>query len=158
MTLESNTGLNVKNNYGPRETGRGTGVVKTEGVKNQLSIELTGLQVSDGVFVEDFIIPKFSIITAVFFEVTEVFELTGNADNSIEIGTDGSEATNGFSITLAQAEALGAYSLTGALSGTWDAEAALAAATTLGVTVAGTTPAIADTGKGRIVIEYVESF
>ena len=126
MSLESSTGLNVKSNYGPRETGRAAGVIKTEGSKQQLTIELTGAQVDDGLYVEDFVIPKFSIILACYLEVTEAFVLDGNADNTLEVGTSGSEATNGFSITSAQAEALGATSLTGALSGTWDAEAALA--------------------------------
>ena len=158
MTLEANTGLNVKNNYGTRDTGRAAGVVKTEGSKQQLTIELTGAQVDDGLYIEDFVIPKYSIILSCFLEVTEAFVLDGNADNTLEVGTSGSEATNGFSITSAQCEALGSTSLTSALSGTWDAEAALAAATTVSVVVAGTTPSIDTTvGKGRVVIEYMKA-
>ena len=158
MSYEDSAGLSVLNHFGPRDTGRAAGVIKTEGVKTQLSIELTGAQVDDGLYIEDFVIPQYSMITACFLEVTEAFVLDGNADNTLEVGTSGSEATNGFSITSAQCEALGATSLTGALSGTWDAEAALAAATTVSVVVAGTTPSVDTTvGKGRIVIEYVKA-
>lgn len=158
MSLESNTGLNVKANYGPRDTGRAAGVVKTEGSKQQLTIELTGAQVEDELYVENFVIPQYSIILACYLEVTEAFVLDGNADNTLEVGTATSEATNGFSITSAECESLGSTSLTGALSGTWDAEAALAADTIVNVIVDGTTPsADATVGKGRIVIEYMKA-
>jgi len=158
MSLESNTGLNVKANDGPRDTGRAAGVVKTEGSKQQLTIELTGAQVDDELYVENFVIPQYSIILACYLEVTEAFVLDGNADNTLEVGTATSEATNGFSITSAECESLGSTSLTGALSGTWDAEAALAADTIVNVVVAGTTPsADATVGKGRIVIEYMKA-
>jgi len=158
MTLESNTGLNVKSNYGPRDTGRAAGVVKTEGSKQQLTIELTGAQIDDEQYIENFVIPQYSIILACYLEVTEAFVLDGNADNTLEVGTATSEATNGFSITSAECESLGSTSLTGALSGTWDAEAALAADTIVNIIVDGTTPsADATVGKGRIVIEYMKA-
>lgn len=39
MAYENSAGLNVTNHYGPRETGGGRGVFKTEGYSNQLVID-----------------------------------------------------------------------------------------------------------------------
>lgn len=40
MGFESNTGLNVNNHYGPRDTGGTEGIVKTEGVSNEFMQDL----------------------------------------------------------------------------------------------------------------------
>jgi len=42
MPYESNTGLNVTNHYGPRDTGNQEGVIKTEGAKNQAVVNFDG--------------------------------------------------------------------------------------------------------------------
>ena len=42
MGYESNTGLNVKNHYGPRAVGGSQGVVVTEGIKNEASVNFDG--------------------------------------------------------------------------------------------------------------------
>lgn len=42
MPYESNTGLNVSNHYGPRDTGNQEGVIKTEGAKNQATVNYDG--------------------------------------------------------------------------------------------------------------------
>ncbi|MND20267.1 Bacterial Ig-like domain (group 2) [compost metagenome] len=39
MAYENSAGLNVTNHYGPRETGGGVGVFKTEGYSNQMVID-----------------------------------------------------------------------------------------------------------------------
>ncbi len=146
----------VHNHYGPREVGKGVGVTKTSGFMNELTLDIDG----DMVGAEEFallapVIPAGSRIEDVFVEVSEAFVLGGTAP-IIEVGTEGSEATNGFSTTEAQAEAVGTYDLTSALSGTWASATGLAADTTLGIALAGTTPTVTSAGKMRVVIRYVK--
>lgn len=58
MPYENASGLNVYNHYGPRDTGSAEGVIKTEGAKNQLTINFDG---------EDFpfraVIPAGAVVT-----------------------------------------------------------------------------------------------
>lgn len=42
MGYEANTGLNVFNHYGPRDTGNAEGVTKTEGYQNEVVINFDG--------------------------------------------------------------------------------------------------------------------
>jgi hypothetical protein len=144
----------VNNHYGPRDVGKTVGVSNTEGFKNELTIDLDGEMVGAAAF--PLIPPKIpagSIINSVVVQVEEVFVLGGTSP-VIEIGTEGSEATNGVSITEAQAEATGTYDVTAALAGTW--AAGLAAETTLGIALSGTTPTVTDAGKARVVITYTK--
>jgi hypothetical protein len=94
------------------------------------------------------------VIKAAYIDVEEAFALSGTETLAVEVGTDGSEATNGFTITEAQIEGTASVNLTGALSGTWDAEATLAADTTVGIALSGTDPVLSDAGKARITIVY----
>jgi hypothetical protein len=145
----------VHNHYGQRYTGKTAGIVNTQGALNELTIDLDGEMVGNAAFpLMAPILPAGSRIAKVFLKVTEAFVLGGTAP-IIEIGTEGSEATNGFSTTEAQAEAVGTYDLTSALSGTWSGATGLAAATTLGIALAGTTPTVTSAGKARIVIQYI---
>ncbi|NOQ73238.1 MAG: hypothetical protein GQ574_14620 [Crocinitomix sp.] len=79
--------------------------------------------------------------------------MLGGTTPVIDIGTESTEATNGFTITEAQAEAVGMYDLTSALAGTW--AAGLAADTTVGLLLGGTSPTVTSAGKAKIVIRYV---
>jgi hypothetical protein len=156
-TGSGNVTTAVNNHYGPRDVGKTVGIINTEGVMNELVIDLDGDMVSAEAF--PLLAPKLpagSRIEDVFVHVTEAFVLGGTSP-IIEVGTEGSEATNGFSITEAQAEALGIYDLTSALSGTWAAATGLAAETTLGIDLAGTNPTVTSAGKARIVIRYVRA-
>lgn len=142
----------VSNHYGPRYTGKTVGTIKTEGVMNELSLDIDGAMVSAEAF--PLLAPKLPAgakIKAIFVEVREAFALGGTSP-VIEVGTEGSEATNGFTITEAQAEAAATYDLTGALSGTWANP--LAAETTIGIDLAGTNPTVTSAGKMRVVIQY----
>lgn len=152
MTLEANTGIDVKNHYGARETGRATGVYETDGAKRQIVVELTGELVGDEIFVEPFVIPAGSLILGAYVDVDEVFVLGGTTP-TILVGTDGSEVTNGLVISEAVAEALGVADLTATLTGTWAAK--LAAATTVGITLGGTTPTVTNAGTAKLIIEYI---
>ena len=154
MGFESNTGLNVKNHYGVRDTGRANGVLKTDGIKTEIAIDLTSALASDGIFVVDQTIPAGSLILNAYLDVSEVFALGGTTP-TILVGTDGSEATNGLVISEAVAEAAGVADLTATLKGTWDAK--LAAATKIGVALGGTSPTVTSAGAARLVIEYIKS-
>lgn len=145
----------VSQHYGARDIGKTQGVTRTEGFMNELVIELDGTMVGNEAF--PLIAPKLpagSRIEDVYWEVTEAFVLGGTTP-VIEVGTEGSEATNGFTVTEAQAENVGVYDLTAALSGTWAAAAGLAADTVIGIDLAGTTPTVTAAGKARVVIRYV---
>lgn len=146
----------VNNHYGPRSTGKTQGSQRVSGLVRELTFDVDASMVSAEAFpLIAPVIPGGSRIEDVFVEVTEVFALGGTSP-VIEIGTEGSEATNGFTITEAQAEAAGVYDLTAALAGTWAAATGLAADTTIGIDLAGTSPTVTTAGKAVVVIRYVE--
>ncbi len=143
----------VHNNFGPRDTGETVGVNKVEGIKEELIIDLTPELINDGQLIP-FVLPAGAVIKDVYMDVETAFVLTGTTP-AVEIGTAGSEATNGFTITEAQLEATASVNLTTALSGTWDAEAPLAANTTVGIVTSGTNPVVANNnGKARVTILF----
>lgn len=154
MSLEDSAGLNVKNQYGVRESGGAAGIFKTEGFKKRLAVEITGELVGDALFIEDYVIPAGSLITDAYLDVSEVFVLGGTTP-TILVGTDGSEVTNGLVISEAVAEAAGAADVSATLTGTWAAK--LAADTTVGIALGGTTPTVTDAGRAVLVIEYIPS-
>lgn len=144
----------VSNHYGQRKVGKGQGTTSTEGFMNELTLDLDGELIGN----EDFPLlspqlPAGARIEDVFLEVSEVF-VVGGTSPVLEIGTAGSEATNGVTVTEAQLEATGVYDLTSAVSGTW--AAGLAAVTNLGIALGGTSPTVTDAGKARLVVRYVK--
>ncbi len=144
------------NYFGPRDSGGTAGVLKVEGLTEQLIINLDGAMFNDGVDagLVNYVIPAGAIIKAAYIDVEEAFALSGSDTLAVEVGTAGTEATNGFTITEAQIEATNSVNLTSALSGTWDNEAPLAADTTVAIVLSGTNPVITDAGKARITIVY----
>lgn len=148
-----NVKQNVHNHYGPRKTGNVVGVVKTEGAFREASFDLDGVQLNAGSFaLLAPVLPKGAVIDDVYIKVEEAFDLGGTTP-VIEIGTEGSEATNGFTISETQAENPGTYKLTSALSGTWAAP--LAADTQVGVLLAAASnPTATDDGFMRVIIRY----
>jgi hypothetical protein len=42
MSYEDSAGINVKNHYGPRAVGGAMGVARTEGIKNEVSVNFDG--------------------------------------------------------------------------------------------------------------------
>jgi len=150
-----NVTSNVHNQFGPRDAGDTVGVLKIEGMEEELVIDFTGGGFNDN-FVGNipFVLPAGAVIKNVYMDVEEVFVVTGTTP-ALEVGTKGSEATNGFTVTEAQLEATGSVNLTAALSGTWDTEVPLAANTIVGFALSGTgTPAVTDAGKARITIQF----
>ena len=150
----ANVLTDVNNHYGTRDTGKTVGVSKTEGFVQELTLYVDGDMVGAGAYaLLAPTIPAKAIIEDVYMEVTEAFVLGGTTP-VIDVGTEGSEATNGFTITEAQAEAVGMYDLTGALAGTW--AAGLAAETTVGLLLGGGgSNTVTSAGKAKIVIRYV---
>ena len=152
MGYESNTGIDVSNHYGPRNTGGAIGGIKTEGAIKELSIDITGEMLNSS-FRPEAILPAGSLPTLAYIDVSEVFVMGGTSP-TILVGTSGSEATNGCVVSEAIAEAVGTVDITATLTGTWNAS--LAAATTVGVAMGGTSPtATATAGKARLVVQYV---
>lgn len=143
----------VHNNFGPRGAGSTVGVNKVEGMKEELIIDLTPELINDGQLIP-FVLPAGAVVKDVYMDVEEAFVITGTGAG-VEVGTQGSEATNGFSITEAQLEATDSVNLTSALSGTWDGEVPLAANTIVNIVASGTTPVVAvGSGKARITILF----
>lgn len=144
----------VSTDFGPRDSGKTTGITRTAGFVTELTLDIDGTMVGDGAYaLLAPIIPANAIIEDVYLEVTEAFVLGGTTP-LIDIGTETSEATNGFTITETQAETTGIYDLTSALSGTW--AAGLAAETTLGLLLGGGgSNTVTAAGKMRAVIRYV---
>lgn len=142
----------VHNFFGPRKGGALVGIYETDGTVNELALEIDGYMLGKAAFqLLPPKLPKGAKIRAVLLTVSEVFSLGGTTP-AIRIGTAASEATNGISVTEAQAEALGTYDLTGTLAGTWLNP--LASGVTVGVALSGTSPTTTVEGKGRIVIRY----
>jgi hypothetical protein len=144
----------VHNQFGPRDTGGTVGVLKVEGMEEELVIDFTGEFFNeDFIGNREYILPAGTVIKNVYMDVEEVF-VTGGTFTALDIGTVGSEATNGFSVTSGQLEAAASVNLTSALSGTWDSEAPLAANTPIGFVLTGSGASLTNAGKARITIQF----
>lgn len=142
----------VHNHFGRRLSKGTVGVYDTDGIMKELSVEIDGDMLGKAAWpLLAPKLPKGAKIRQVLLVITEAFVLGGTTP-AIKIGTATTEATNGVSITEAQAEALGTVDLTGTLAGTWANP--LAAATTVGIALAGTSPTTTTAGRGRVVIRY----
>lgn len=149
-----NVTTNVHNQYGARDSGGTVGVLEVDGITENLIINVDGGFYTDvGNELVNAIIPAGSIIKAAYVDIEEAFVLGGTSP-TILIGTNGSEVTNGLVISEAVAEATASANLTSTLAGTWDAEAPLAADTTVGIALGGTNPTITRAGKARVTIVY----
>lgn len=136
----------------------GYGVGKTYGART-LSEGVAGDQASRGQerdIVLDFdytnydrvakLIPSGAVIISATAYVDEAFAFTGGTSPTMDIGTDGTEATNGTGLDLT---ATGTE--VGTAAGTWTSP--FAADTTVGVATSGS-PTSVDAGKARVFIRY----
>lgn len=153
-TYESNTGLGVLAPYGARtlEDGRPSGgQVQTSGTEFEHVVYIRGADFEGTTsFNTRLTVPAGSFLTEAIFDVEEVFTL-GNADNVFNIGTDGSESTNG--VAVANPDVAGVTKDTSG-AGTW--AAALVADTLVGVSVTGTAAASGDVGKVKAVLKFTK--
>lgn len=162
MSFENNT-INLesgsaRNFYGPRSAKEGIeGSIKTEGSIQELSLKITGANINDDVFSSNLaVLPAGCRVLRAIVAIDEVFDLGGTSP-VINIGTDGSESTNGVSIDETRAEAAATYTDadTGvAINGTWAAE--LAADTQVSVALSGTTPTVGSGGYAVVTIQYIK--
>lgn len=155
--FESTSGLGTRNFYGPRSAKEGIeGGIKTEGSIKELTLKFTGQNINDDVFSTNLaVLPAGSRPIRAIVSINEAFALGGTTP-TINIGTDGSEATNGVSIAEAQAEATGVLTDADsgvAINGTWGSE--LAADTQVSVALGGTTPTVGAGGYAVVTIEYI---
>lgn len=145
---------NVHNQFGARTTGGVIGVNKIEGVEEELVFNFTGADFADlGNGLIPFVIPAGAQLLSAYIDVEKVFVLTGTTP-VLNIGTQGSEATNGFTISQAILQATGTANLTSTLKGTWVTTAPLQANTIVGFALGGTTPAMTRAGKARIIVKF----
>jgi hypothetical protein len=161
MSRENSAGLTVNNHYGPRSIPDSAfGSIKTEGAYNEMTIEFSGANVNNGTadtLDTTGLLPEGSYVTDVFLEVEEVFSLTGNADNVLEVGTQGSEDANGVTLIKTHLEAEGVYHYDQAgveIGGDWGSR--LAADTVVSMILFGTNQTMTDAGKARVVIRYIK--
>lgn len=143
----------VNNHYGQKFAEGSVGHVNTSGAMNELVIDLDSDMLAAGTLpLQNPIIPNGARVTQVMMEVNEAFVMTGTP--VIDIGTAGSEATNGFTITEGQLEALQTYDLTSALSSGW--ATGFVADTEVSLVISSGAATSADKlGKARVIITYV---
>ena len=142
------------NQYGPRQSNEGkTGGVPSVGATKEAVVHLNGEYLASEDKLGVAVIPAGSKILRWHLDVNEAFDL-GGTNPTIDIGEDGDEATNGFSISEAQAEAEGVTTAE-TFNGTFVNE--LDTDVTLGVALGGTSPTVEDAtvGEARVVIEYI---
>lgn len=150
-TWENTAGLGVQAHYGPRSTDDAGGHINTDGTVQELRFKIDGTMLSNGTLpLVRTKIPAGSLVIDVALEVTEAFVIGGTTP-TLDVGTDGSEGTNGFDFSEAELEAVGTtVETTGA--GTWAAR--LAAETTVNIAMGGTSPTSTSAGAGTVVIRY----
>lgn len=154
MTRESTSGLNVLNIYGPRpvpDAARGT--MKTEGGFNELTFEVSGKDVNENLTNVLTTLPAGIRFVDFYVEVQEAFVVAGTTP-ALEVGTNGTEATNGFTISETILETVGISDISTTFAGTW--AAMLAADTAVGFALSGAGAAVTDAGHVRIVARYIK--
>lgn len=147
------------NSFGTRLIGQQLGVDHSDTAVTEITATITGEQLvrdasTNDAFLTQLKIPVGAVITRVIVQTKVAFNLGGTTP-TILIGTEGSEVTNGFPITEAQAETVGTYDLTAARTGTWNAP--FAAVATVGVALGGTTPTVTTAGRMDVLIAYVKA-
>lgn len=146
------------NEFGQRKTGQQIGVNHSDTANTEITLTITAEQIqrdaltNDG-FLLSTIIPVGAVITRAIAQVKTAFTVTGTTP-TFSVGTEGSEATNGVTLTQAQMQAVGTTVLT--LNGTWASP--IAAALTIGMALGGTTPVITGSaGQIDLFISYIKA-
>lgn len=136
--------------YGTMATGGAVGIIKTEGSKNEVTLSLTGEVLATRIL-SPVRIPAGTVIKRATLRVYQAFDLA--TSSVVRVGTSGSEATNGLSLTEAQLEAIGNYDVSGTLAGTYTANTPLTAASLLGVAFSAGSVTNRNVGRAVLVIE-----
>lgn len=154
-----NVKQNVHTSYNTFPLGQQLGVNHSDTAETQITATITGEQLvrdvaSNDAFLVPIVLPVGAVLGDVIVQVKEVFVLGGTTP-TILIGTQGSEVTNGFVISEAQAEAVGTYNVTATKTGTWASPIATAA--TVGVALGGTTPTVTSAGRLDVIVKYTKA-
>lgn len=159
MTVESNSGLGTNSRYGAPVTEQGVlggGKAKTYGNYYEAVVYLDSSDFgTDETYSTNLSLPAGAIPVEAIFDLTTAITQTGGTTSlTLYVGTDGSESTNGFSITEAATTLAAVTSVDTSGAGTW--ASALAADTDVGVALVagGGTITSVDGGKCKIVIRY----
>lgn len=159
MSFEDSAGLGVFNHFGPRYTQEGVlsgGKLPVQGSIDEMVIYVRAEDFgTDETFDTQFTLPAGSIPVDAIFEVTEAFTQTGGTTSlTLNVGTNGTEGTDGFSISDAATSLATTTEVDASGAGTW--AAALAADTAVGVSLVagGGTITSVDAGEAKIVVRY----
>lgn len=150
MAFEGNSGIQVANHYGPRDTGATVGVERTTKSRNTLSIELTPTGLNDG-FLPPLVLPQGAAILNAFLRVDA--PITGVT--AVKIGARNDEATDGIAFVAADFAAIGTKDVSAKLAGEWEVGAFTTKANVIGLDVTGTASIAAPQGRASLTIEYV---
>lgn len=153
MPFEANSGIQVANHYGPRDTGGSVGVERTTKSLNILSVEVTGRSLRED-FVSAFVVPKQAKMLRAWLTVDQAFPA---GFTSFAIGEGDAPATNGVVVVRAtDLAAVGVVDISADLTGTWAVADGneTTRASRIGIEVTGGT-AISDEGVATITIEYL---
>lgn len=159
MGYENKAGLKVNNQYGVRETGGSIGTEHSYSAFRTLKIDLTGQSINDAVagFVPPVVIPKGALFRRAVLRVDEAFNLTGSSP-TVQIGADGSVATNGIVLTEAELETVGTKAPASTGVGTWSQSSTTGttAGAKIGFALGGAAPVVTNgAGKATLILEYV---
>ena len=146
MAYEKNAFLGITNNYGPRELEQGiVGELPGNGAVRELTVHVAGETLTNG-FIEGVTLPAGALPLDWSIKLDESF---GAGTVVFSVGTEGSEAANG--LTVSGTTAVGTTT-SSTFSGTWGAS--LAAETLVGISLdSGTADATA--GQARLIVRYV---
>jgi hypothetical protein len=150
MAYENTAGLNVTNQYGPRNTGGSVGTERSTGSIQSISVNLTGEMLNSG-YVAPTYMPKGAMVIKAMLRVDEVFVVS--TSGTVAVGGT-APGTNGIILTEAKLEALGTSNVTSLLAGTWDDAHATGPLATEKVTTAITGTVGATSGKATLYIEF----
>ncbi len=159
MSFENSAGIGVFNHYGQRGTQDGVvggGKLPVHGNIDELVVYVKADDFgSDFTYDTQFTLPAGALPVDAMFEVTTAITQTGGTTSlTLNVGTNGSEGTNGFTITDAATSIAVVTELDAAGDGTWAAP--LAADTLVGVSLVagGGTITSVDSGEVKVVIRY----
>ncbi len=151
MAYENSAGLGVTNQYGPRTTGGAVGLEHGENSTHVLSINLTG-EMLNSAYVSPTYFPKGAHVKKAWLRVDEVFVVS--TSGTVAIGGT-APGTDGVVLTEALLEALGTSDVSALAIGTWATASATGPLTAQKITKAITGTVGATTGKGTLIVEYI---
>lgn len=154
MTYLNQAGINVFNQYGPRETGVSVGTDHSQNAEHELTVEFTAqeLVAAGAGFLPPFFVPKGARFTRATLSVHSPITITGTLNFG---GT--APGTNGIPLSAANLAnaANTAIDLSASLAGTWATNAAVGTTASERVTYTGPTTVTKDAGKATLTLRYL---